>query len=157
MYQEGDHFHYTKDEIKQRFNQGNWLVSDDEYDQLCKVISCLDTEQVRILTEEVYTVMIGEQKDKENEDKIMPACNLNLREELFKTTTGIIFLAPDFQRPYVILKKLFHELAHHVLDHRHGGGPEAIAKNEAEAEELAWKWFSKEVLHLDSYYEVSKE
>lgn len=115
MYKEDDHFHYTVDEIKQLLNQGNWLVSADEYDQLCKVISCLDTKQVRILSEEVYTVMIGEQKDRKDEDKIMPACNLNLREELFRATTGIIFLVLDFQRPYVILKKLFHELAHHVL------------------------------------------
>lgn len=148
MYREDDHSHYTVDEIKQRFNQGNWLVSADEYEQICKVISCLDTEQVRILSEEIFMVIIGEQKDREDEDKIMPACNLNLREELFKTKTGIIFLAPDLRRPCVILKKLYHELAHHVLDHRHEAGPEAIAKNEAEADKLAWKWFLREHPHL---------
>lgn len=148
MYQEDDHSHFTKDEIKQRFNQGNWLVSTEEYEQLCKVISCLDTEQVKILSEEIYTVIIGEQKDRKDEDKIMPACLLNLREEMFKTKTGIIFLAPDFLRPCVILKKLFHELAHNVLDHRHEGDQEVIAKNEAEADKLAWKWFLREEHHL---------
>jgi hypothetical protein len=90
MYKEDDHFHYTKDEIKQQFDIGNWLVSDEEYDQLCKVISCLDTEKVRMLTEEIHMVIIGEQKD------AMPACHLNLREEGFKTRTGIVFFAPDF-------------------------------------------------------------
>ena len=150
MYPEDDHFHYTPDEIRERFKEyiRSWRVNPEEHGQLCKILSCLDTEQVRILRDEIHTVVFGEQKEKDNQDKEIRACYLNLREEGYKAMRGIIFVAPDFSNPHWTLKKLFHELAHHMLDHRHEGDQEVVAKNEAEADKLAWEWFLREHPHL---------
>jgi hypothetical protein len=149
MYREGDHFHYTKSEIKSHFRQHlkNWRINKDEYSQLCKVISCLDSDQVKMLQEEIVSIIFGEQKDKSWDDKIIPACYRNLRGEIAEK--GIIFLAPDFSNLHFTLKKLFHELAHHVLDHRNEDDPDTVAKNETKADELALKWYAREYWHLE--------
>lgn len=157
MYPEDDHFHYTKDEIKEQFREnlynGNWQISPAEYDQLCKLISCLDSVLVKILKEEIHTVIYSEQKDKDWDDQIVFACYLNLRDEmLLRSKIGVVFLSPNFlnlERGFITLKKLFHEIAHHRLDHRTDETVGAVAKKEEEADKLAYGWLCREIHHLE--------
>jgi hypothetical protein len=157
MYPEKDHFHYSKDEIREMFKENlvskNWPISQSEYDQFCKLISCLNTELVNMLKDKIHIVIYSEQKEIDWNDKVVFACYLNLRDgELFKVKKGVIFLSPDFlsiEHGYRTLKKLFHEIAHHKLDHRTVETEDEIRKKEEAADQLAYEWLSQEIHHLE--------
>jgi len=157
MYPEKDHFHYSKDEIKEIFKENfsckNWQISELEYDQLCKLISCLNTELVNLLRDEIHIVVYSEQKGIDRSDRILFACYLNLRDEIFlRTRKGVVFLSPEFLNlEYGIgkLKKLFHEIAHHLLDHRIVETAAEVAEKEEAADKLAYEWLCAEGHHLE--------
>ena len=157
MYPEKDHFHYSKDEIKEIFKENfsskNWRISELEYDQLSKLISCLNAELVNLLRDEIHIVIYSEQKEKAWKDRVSFSCYLNLRDELLlKTRKGVIFLSPAFlnlENGYGVLKKLFHEIAHHKLDHRTVETEDEIRKKEEAADRLAYEWLCQEIHHLE--------
>lgn len=157
MYQENDHFHYSKDEIKNIFKENlankNWPINQSEYDKFCKLISCLNTELVNLLRDEIHIVIHSEQKEIGWNDRILFACYLNLRDEAFlRVKKGVIFLSSEFLNlEYGIgkLKKLFHEIAHHKLDHRSVDTEDEIKKKEQDADKLAYEWLRQEGHHLE--------
>jgi hypothetical protein len=157
VYQEKDHFHYSKDEIKEMFKENlaskNWPINLSEYDQLCRLISYLNTELVNLLRDEIHIVIYSEQKEIDWNDKVLFACYLNLRDEAFlKARKGAIFLSPEFLNlEYGIgkLKKLFHEIAHHKLDHRLVETEAEIGEKEEAADKLACEWLCEEGHHLE--------
>lgn len=157
VYQENDHFHYSKDEIKEMFKEnmanGNWRINRSEYDRFCKLLSCLNTQLVNLVKNEIQIVVYGEQKEVDWNNKIQFACYLNLRDKYFlEQKKGVIFLSPDFLNlKYGIgkLKKLFHEIAHHKLDYRTVDTEKDIRENEGAADKLAYEWFFQESHHLE--------
>jgi hypothetical protein len=157
VYQENDHFHYSKDEIKNIFKENlankNWPINQSEYDKFCKLISCLNTELVNLLRDEIHIVIHSEQKEIGWNDRILFACYLNLRDEAFlRVKKGVIFLSSEFLNlEYGIgkLKKLFHEIAHHKLDHRSVDTEDEIKKKEQDADKLAYEWLRQEGHHLE--------
>jgi hypothetical protein len=157
MYPEKDHFHYTKEEIRGLFKEyldaKNWQINESEYNQLCKLISCLSVDLVDLLRTEIQVVIYGEQKDKNWDDHIIFACYLNLRDEQFLSAKkGIIFLSPEFldkEKGHFTLLKLCHELAHHKLDHRTVKTENEVAMNEEAANKMASVWYGQETHHLE--------
>lgn len=157
MYPEKDHFHYSKDEIKEIFKENfsgkNWRISKLEYDQLSKLISCLNAELVNLLRDEIHIVIYSEQKEKAWNDRVLFACYLNLRDEAFlRARKGVIFLSPEFlNQEFGIgkLKKLFHEIAHHKLDHRLVDTEAEIKEKEEAADKLAYEWLCQKSHHLE--------
>jgi len=157
VYQENEHFHYSKDELKEIFKENlinkNWPISQSEYDQFCKLLSCLNTGLVNLLKDEIHIVIHSEQKEIDWNDRILFACYLNLRDEVFlKARKGVIFFSSDFlnlEFGLGKLKKLFHEIAHHKLDHRSVDTEAEIREKEDAADKLAYEWLCQESHHLE--------
>jgi hypothetical protein len=157
MYPEKNHFHYSKDEIKEMFKENlsnmNWPIIESEYDQFCKLISCLNTDLVNLLREEIHVVIHSEQKETSWNDRVLFACYLNLRDEAFlRARKGIIFLSPEFlNQEFGLgkLKKLFHEIAHHKLGHHSVNTEAEVIEKEEAADRLANEWLSQECHHLE--------
>jgi hypothetical protein len=108
---------------------------------------------VKLLRDEIHIIVWGEQKDTDWNDQIVFACYLNLRDEiLLRKKKGVVFLSPDFlniEKGIITLKKLFHEIAHHQLDHRSVETEEAEITKEKAADKLAYEWLGQEIHHLD--------
>jgi hypothetical protein len=158
MYQEQGHSHYSTDEIKEMFqselSSKQWQINQSEYDQFCKLISCLKAEHVNLLRDEIHIVIFSDQKEIDWNDKIVFACYINLRdEELLNKKKGVIFLSPDFlslEHGYITLKKLYHEIAHHTLDHRTAKTEDEIREKEEAADKQAYEWLLQENRHLEN-------
>lgn len=131
----------------------NWPINESEYDQLCKLISCLSVDLVDLLRNEIHVVVYSEQKDKDWDDHIIFACYMNLRGEPFlKAKKGIIFLSSEFldiEKGHFTLQKLCHEIAHHRLDHRTAKNEDEVEKGEEAAKRLAADWYGQEMHHLE--------
>jgi hypothetical protein len=158
MYQEGDHIHYSKDEVKELFKEniehGNWPITSDEYDQFCLLLSCLDKRRVDLLKEQIHIVIFSQEKGKNDDNKIVYSCYMNLRDEDFlKEKKGIIVFSPEFlsvEYGFIKLKKVFHEIAHHELNHLMTViDADGHKKHEAEADKIAYELAIKEIGHLD--------
>ena len=159
MYQEGDHYHYSEEEVAKIFQPDyeirNWEVNDSEYISLCKLIACLRKEHVDILHNDIYLVVMSLERDKRMEDKKMPCAFINLRDQSFlDSKKAIIILSPyllSTTHACAKLKKILHEVGHYVQNH-----PMNITdtveheKLEHEAECLALTWFKEECHHLNN-------
>ena len=158
MYKEGNHNHYTEEEVrgifKQQLESGNWQINKAEFGNFCSLLSCLNTEFVDLLHNEIHIVICSLERDERMENKKMPCACINLRDgEFLKAKKAVMVLSP-----YLLtltfacnkLKKIFHEIAHFKRNHPMTDIDETThKKNEQEAEDLALKWLEEEIHHLN--------
>ena len=157
MYQEGDHFHYSEEEVANIFRPdyeiGNWQVSHSEYISLCKLIACLRKDHVDILQKDIHLVVVGLERGIRMDNKKMPCAFINLRDKSFlDEKKGIVVLSPFLltcDLADIKLKKIQHEIAHYVKNHpTMVQDPVERKRNEDEAEALAQAWLNQESHHL---------
>lgn len=158
MYQENDHYHYSEEEVRKIFKQnldsGNWQISQSEYRNFCKLLSCLNKEFVDLLANEIHVVIFSLEKRERMDNKRIPCCFINLQDEKFlRAKRGVMVFSPyllTLSFACIKLKKILHEIAHYKLNHLMTDIDEDIRrKHEQDADKLALEWLQQEIHHLN--------
>lgn len=86
--------HYSKDEIKKMYRKyrtdGNWDITNKEFDIICSSISNIPKDIVDKIYKEVYIAALSLRR----RGKRQSACYVNLESKDIKNIKGIIFLSP---------------------------------------------------------------
>jgi len=135
---------YDKEKIKEMFqiyrDEGEMIVTDDEYDIFCTAISFLDDNIVNKINKEIH--FAGSSITAA--DKIYPACYINLSSRDLKSKKAIILFSELLFNWDVIIedryRAILHEIAHHELGHIDLNTDEKRKKADEEADVLAKKW-----------------
>lgn len=137
---------YSLEEIKRKFqhyrDDGDFKISDREYDIFCDVMRCLPKEDVdKVLNEVYFVVLSNEVCDGQ------PACYLLLESKgNFENKKAVIFLSPlvfDHQRGPILhwYNDILHEVAHYILGHIDFENEEDEKRIDDEANQQAEKWY----------------
>jgi hypothetical protein len=158
MYQENNHYHYSEEEVRDIFRKnldcGNWQISQSEYRNFCKLLSCINKEFVDMLNDEILIVIFSLEKKERMDNRRMPCCFINLKDEAFlKAKKGVMVFSPyllTLSCAYNKLYKIFHEIAYYELNHPMVAEKDAGREYDRNAKELALEWLQQELDHLNA-------
>ena len=135
---------YSKEKIKKMFqnyrDKGEIIITDKEYDFFCTAISFLNEKIIDKIYKEVHIIASSIEAAK----KIHPACYINLDARDLSNKKGIILFTQLFfdwpTNDEDRYRAIYHEFAHHILEHIDFETKEEVEKADEEADKLAIKW-----------------